>query len=60
MYQGIFDTDFDKYIEDAVAHLRCDGLKTVFENLEGFPERLEDECPGIQQVLPGPSMPELP
>lgn len=38
MYQGIFDTDFDKYTEDAVALFGATGLKTVFENLEGFPE----------------------
>ena len=35
MYQGIFDTDFDKYTEDAVALFAATGLKTVFENLEG-------------------------
>lgn len=37
MYQGIFDTDFDKYTEDAVALFSQYGLDTVFENLEGFP-----------------------
>src|SRR5579863_2173453 len=37
MYQGIFDTDFDKYTEDAVALFGATGIKTVFENLEGFP-----------------------
>ena len=37
MYQGIFDTDFDKYTEDAVATFSATGLTTVFENLEGFP-----------------------
>jgi hypothetical protein len=37
MYQGIFDTDFDKYTEDAVALIGKAGLNTVFENLEGFP-----------------------
>ena len=38
MYQGIFDTDFDKYTEDAVDLFSATGLTTVFENLEGFPE----------------------
>jgi len=38
MYQGIFDTDFDKYTEDAVALFSRYGINTVFENLEGFPE----------------------
>jgi hypothetical protein len=37
MYQGIFDTDFDKYTEDAVALFRRTGIDTAFENLEGFP-----------------------
>lgn len=37
MYQGIFDTDFDKYTEDAVVLFRRTGIDTVFENLEGFP-----------------------
>ena len=32
MYQGIFDTDFDKYTEDAVAIFAASGLNTVFEN----------------------------
>jgi hypothetical protein len=38
MYQGIFDTDFDKYTEDAVALFSQYGINTIFENLEGFPE----------------------
>ncbi len=37
-YMGIFDTDFDKYTEDAVAIFSATGLSTVFENLEGFPK----------------------
>ncbi len=37
-YMGIFDTDFDKYTDDAVAIFSASGLDTVFENLEGFPE----------------------
>jgi hypothetical protein len=37
MYQGIFDTDFDKYTEDAVSLFSKYGINTVFENLEGFP-----------------------
>jgi hypothetical protein len=38
MYQGIFDTDFDKYLEDAVALFLRTGITTVFVNLEGWPE----------------------
>ena len=38
MYQGIFDTDFDKYVEDAIALFNSTGVTTVFVNLEGWPE----------------------
>lgn len=38
MYQGIFDTDFDKYLEDALAIFASTGITTVFVNLEGWPE----------------------
>ena len=37
MYQGIFDTDFDKYTEDAVQLFKATGVDTIFEKLEGFP-----------------------
>lgn len=37
-YQGIFDTDFDKYTEDAVRLFSATGISTVFTNLEGFPD----------------------
>lgn len=37
-YQGIFDTDFDKYTEDAVRLFSETGLTTAFVHLEGFPE----------------------
>src|ERR1700747_880850 len=30
MYQGIFDTDFDKYTEDAIALFKKTGVDTVF------------------------------
>jgi hypothetical protein len=38
MYQGIFDTDFDKYVEDAIALFNKTGISTVFMNLEGWPD----------------------
>jgi hypothetical protein len=37
MYIGIFDTDFDKYVEDAVTLFKATGIATIFEQLEGFP-----------------------
>jgi hypothetical protein len=47
MYQGIFDTDFDKYTEDAVALFTKYGVNTVFENLEGFPENWKTNTPAF-------------
>ena len=47
MYQGIFDTDFDKYTEDAVAIFAVSGLNTVFENLEGFPADWKTNAPAF-------------
>ena len=37
MYQGIFDTDFDKYTEDASPSSER-RVKSAFEDLEGWPE----------------------
>ena len=51
MYQGIFDTDFDKYTEDAVALFTRYGLNTVFENLEGFPEDWRTNVPAFANFL---------
>ena len=47
MYQGIFDTDFDKYTEDAVALFSAYGINTVFENLEGFPADWKTNAPAF-------------
>ena len=47
MYQGIFDTDFDKYTEDAVALFTKLGINTVFENLEGFPKDWKTNAPAF-------------
>ena len=46
-YMGIFDTDFDKYTEDAVAIFGATGLDTVFENLEGFPKDWKTNAPAF-------------
>jgi hypothetical protein len=45
MYQGIFDTDFDKYLEDAVALFMSTGVTTVFVHLEDFPENWQGNVP---------------
>jgi hypothetical protein len=47
MYQGIFDTDFDKYLEDAVAVFLKTGVTTAFVNLEGFPEDWKTNVPAV-------------
>ena len=47
MYQGIFDTDFDKYLEDAVAIFAKTGITTVFVNLEGCPEDWKTNVPAV-------------
>jgi hypothetical protein len=47
MYQGIFDTDFDKYTEDAVALFAQTGITTAFVNLEGFPEDWKTNPPAF-------------
>ena len=36
-YQGIFDTDFDKYTEDAVQLFSATGITTVFTQPRGVP-----------------------
>jgi hypothetical protein len=47
MYQGIFDTDFDIYTEDAIALFGATGVSTVFENLEGFPTDWRTNAPAF-------------
>lgn len=47
MYQGIFDTDFDKYTEDAVQLFKATGVDTVFEKLEGFPADWKTNAPAF-------------
>jgi len=51
MYQGIFDTDFDKYTDDAVAIFTKGGLNTAFENLEGFPEDWKTNIPAFTKFV---------
>ena len=51
MYQGIFDTDFDKYTEDAVMLFSQSGIVTTFENLEGFPEDWKERPEGFVEFV---------
>lgn len=51
MYQGIFDTDFDKYIEDAIELFNQTGITTVFTNLEGWPEDWRTNVPAVAKFF---------
>ncbi len=51
MYQGIFDTEFDKYTDDAVALFVSLGVNTVFENLEGFPDDWKTNVPAFMKFV---------
>ena len=51
MYQGIFDTDFDKYIEDAIVLFNQTGIDTVFLNLEGWPADWRTNVPAVAKFF---------
>ena len=51
MYQGIFDTDFDKYVDDAIALFNKTGITTVFVNLEGWPEDWRTNIPAVARFF---------
>lgn len=51
MYQGIFDTDFDTYLDDAIALFTQTGVNTVFTNLEGFPEDWKTNVPAVAKFF---------
>ena len=51
MYQGIFDTDFDKYLEDALAIFLKTGINTVFTNLEGWPEDWKENVQAVNRFF---------
>jgi len=51
MYQGIFDTDFDKYVDDAIALFNKTGITTVFVNLEGWPEDWKTNVPAVTKFF---------
>ena len=59
-YQGIFDTDFDKYTEDAVQLFSQTGITTVFTNLEGFPEDWKENPEAFINFVREHQVPELP
>lgn len=51
MYQGIFDTDFDKYVEDAIDLFNSTGVTSVFTNLEGWPEDWRTNVPAVAKFF---------
>ena len=60
MYQGIFDTDFDKYTEDAVTLFWNHGSADSVRKSGGLPNGLAVKPRRLRQVCPRSSMPELP
>ena len=50
-YQGIFDTDFDKYTEDAVELFSKTGITTIFTKLEGFPDDWRTNIPAFVEFV---------
>jgi hypothetical protein len=59
MYQGIFDTDFDKYTEDAIALFGATGINTIFEMLEGFPTDWKTNAPAFINFVRDHQCPSL-
>ena len=59
MYQGIFDTDLDKYTEDAVALFSGTGVNTVFENLDGFPKDWKTNPDGFAKFVRAHQVPSF-
>jgi len=51
MYQGISDTHFDKYIEDAIVLFNQTGINTAFSNLEGFPDDWRTNVPAVAKFF---------
>ena len=51
MYQGIFDTDFDKYLEDAIALFNSDRHHNRICKSGRLARRLEDKHAGRDQIL---------
>ena len=60
MYQGIFDTDFDKYHRGRRGALHFDWHHDGVHKPRGVPRELARQCARVEQVFPGTSMPQLP
>ena len=60
MYQGYFDTDFDKYTEDAVAHIRRFGAQHYVRESGRLPDGLENKRAGVRKVRARASLSKLP
>ena len=59
MYQGIFDTDFDKYTEDAVALFSADRHHHCLREPRRLSQGLENQRTSVRQVRPRTPAPEL-
>jgi hypothetical protein len=51
MYQAIFDTDFELYVEDAHRLFMKTGLATFFECMVGFPDDWKTNIPAFVQFF---------
>jgi hypothetical protein len=51
VYTAIFDTDFDKYVEDAHHLFLTTGFPNFFEVMEGFPEDWKTNVAAFQQFF---------
>ena len=59
-YQGIFDTDFDKYTEDAVQLFSADRHHDRLHQPGGLPRRLEREPRGVCEFRARTPVPQFP
>ena len=60
MYQGIFDTDFDKYTEDADRVVQGNGRRHRLREARRLSGGSEDQRSGLHQVRSRTSVPQLP
>ena len=51
MYSAVFDTDFDKYGEDAHRLFMLTGLSTFFECMEGYPDDWKTNIPAFMKFF---------
>jgi hypothetical protein len=58
-YQAIFDTELDKYLEDALAFFAGTGTETAFAHLEGWPEDWQTNLPALIEWMRAHNFPSF-